>query len=90
MPETQKTEIQTKTQNVCTSLGWLDLRVCQKRKKQEIETKTQTTPVIINLNEVGALSAPFNVAEPELSEEKPTLEIHLSYNYRVFMERAFS
>ena len=44
------------------------------QQQQQIETKTQTTPVIINLNEVVAISAPFNVAEPELSEEKPNIE----------------
>ena len=42
--------------------------------KNKNPKKTQTTPVIINLNEVVALSAPFNVAEPELSEEKTNIE----------------
>ena len=54
-------------------MGWLDLRACQKRKSGNSQ-KTQTTPVIINLDEVVALSAPFNVAEPELSEEKINIE----------------
>ena len=70
MPETQKW---TSKKNKPQSLGWLDLRACQKRKSGNSQ-KTQTTPVIINLDEVVALSAPFNVAEPELSEEKINIE----------------
>ena len=59
--------------------------------KKRILPKTQTAPLIINLNEVVALSAPFNVAEPELSEEKtkigdtPFLQLPSVHGARFFL-----
>ena len=60
-------------------------------QNKENRNKTQTTPVIINLDEVVARSAPFNVAEPELSEEKiiiedtPFLQLQCFHETRFFL-----